>query len=86
VREGVNPKIASLFERYGGRRLDVADNQPIESGFSARDLMRELARLERMLAHNLRIETSQTLTERERASIQEQAARYRRELQRRGQK
>lgn len=86
MREGANPKIASFFERHGGRRLDVRDGQPIESGFTTHDLMRELARLERMLATNLRIETGQTLTERERAGIETQAERYRTELSKRGQK
>lgn len=85
-REATSPRIASFFARYGGRRLDVADNQRIESGFSTADLMLQLARLERMLATGLRIETGQTLTERERTNIQGQAEAYREELQKRGQK
>lgn len=77
-----DPRLAEFFQRHDGRRLDIADSQPIERGMATADLYRELGRYEVMLmtgerAHGTRI------TERERVEIASQADRFRAELKRR---
>lgn len=72
-------RLAGFFERHSGRRLDVADNQPIERGMSVQHLREELARYRTMLETGIRSGGS-PITERERAEIALQARRFEVEL------
>ena len=77
-----DPKLVEFFKQHGGRRLDIADNQPIERGMTTGDLRDWLAEYQRMLTSGAR-PNGERLTADEGAEIATQAARLRAELSRR---
>lgn len=72
-----------FFKQYGGRRLNVRDNQSIESGMATEHLREELATYQQMLVTGAR-PNGERLTADEGAEIAMQASRFRAELVRRG--
>lgn len=78
-----DPGLASFFQRYNGRRLDVADNQPIERGMTDAHLREELSRYQSMIETGMR-QGGVAITPRERNEISIQIARFESELSLRG--
>lgn len=74
--------IAGFFKKYGGRRLDVADNQPIERGMSDDHLREEIQIYQQMLDTGRR-PNGQPITAQDRIDIERQASRFRAEISRR---
>lgn len=71
-----------FFKQYGGRRLDVRDNQSIESGMTTEHLRKELAFYNNMLATGKR-PNGVDITAQDRRDITRQADRFASELARR---
>lgn len=71
-----------FFKQYGGRRLDVRDNQSIESGMATEHLREELAVYQNMLATGKR-PNGVDITPQDRRDITRQADRFASELARR---
>lgn len=75
--------IAGFFKKYGGQRLNVADNQPMERGMSNEQLHENTQIYQQMIDTGLR-PNGAPITAQDRIDIERQLSRFRAELSRRG--
>lgn len=77
-----DPRLAGFFKQYGGQRLDVADNQPIERGMTDEQLLDTSQRYREMLHTGIR-PNGTPITRQEKIDTQRQLDRLLGEIARR---